>query len=395
MLPRTSLLLALLTATSVVACTAASSGDDDDGTSNRKSKSKTSPSKSDDDGDTEVEKEDDAPHAIGTIVLGESHASGRSNPTPIVSATFAPGVVVDAAKACTQSIDGCEFRPVPRCTKTPSGCAANELCTFDDACAAVCKPIVRCDETCEADEVCNDDGTGEGTCVKVPTFDAGPLAFSGTTTPITLFPPYAYESTGNGAPFLGGAKIQVQAQGATGAGFEGFDESMTATTFIQTSPALNKLPRAEVFGTGALPITWTAGKDAIVVTASGAEGSATCKADDASGRFELSRKVLTAVQGAAPRSQTPFVALSVARERTTTTKDKKAKGPYGETKVPSKGWLTLTSTSIESTSFQGCQTGQSICGDECADLATDRDHCGACSTACSTNQYCQAGACRQ
>ncbi|MBI5543932.1 MAG: hypothetical protein HY901_08605 [Deltaproteobacteria bacterium] len=41
----------------------------------------------------------------------------------------------------------------------------------------------------------------------------------------------------------------------------------------------------------------------------------------------------------------------------------------------------------------GCPAGQSVCGPECADLKTDSNHCGSCSTACDPSEACANGAC--
>lgn len=40
-----------------------------------------------------------------------------------------------------------------------------------------------------------------------------------------------------------------------------------------------------------------------------------------------------------------------------------------------------------------CQSGRTKCGNTCADLNSDANHCGACNTACSAGQTCQGGAC--
>ncbi len=40
-----------------------------------------------------------------------------------------------------------------------------------------------------------------------------------------------------------------------------------------------------------------------------------------------------------------------------------------------------------------CPSGMTDCGGTCVDLSTDRDHCGACGTACAIHEICSAGAC--
>jgi hypothetical protein len=41
----------------------------------------------------------------------------------------------------------------------------------------------------------------------------------------------------------------------------------------------------------------------------------------------------------------------------------------------------------------GCSVGQQACGGECANLATSREHCGACGVQCSSDEYCVDGEC--
>jgi hypothetical protein len=348
-----------------------------------------------------VDPEDPAnqpPHSLGTIILGESHASGGGGTaSPIVSATFVPDAI--KARACTKKLDAsCEIAERPKCTKTTentSGCADNEVCTFDESCTSVCKKVAVCSLECEEDEVCTLDKAGKATCTKPETFDAGPIAFSGTTTPITLYPPYRYETTGTkGAPFLAGADIKVQASGATAAGFEKFEEQFKSTTFIQTTPALNKLSREKIFGTGSVPIAWAPGADTILVTVSGAGGAVTCKATDSAGKFDLPRTAIAAAMGDGKTGEgTQSLSLSVARQRKETKKDKKAKGELTAITVQPEGWLDLITVSTETTSFQGCPTGQSYCGTECVNLKTDAENCGACGKVCGSGMTCGNGTC--
>ena len=55
------------------------------------------------------------------------------------------------------------------------------------------------DEACVADPKSTDPSLGK--CEKVESFDAGPIAFSGTAMAISLFPPYSYEAKSDGSPF--------------------------------------------------------------------------------------------------------------------------------------------------------------------------------------------------
>jgi len=342
------------------------------------------------------------PHSLGTIVLGEAHGSGAgaTRSVPIVTATFIPDALL--AKACTKKVDGCEVQQVPKCTKvttSSTGCNTGETCAFDDACNATCKRVPVCETACQEDETCKlvqPNGTSPaGTCVKRESFDAGPLAFSGTTTPITLYPPYAYEGSGQGAPFLAGSELRVQASGATEAGFEKFDEKFTATTFLQTSPSLSKISRDKVFGSGPLPIAWVPGKDRILISISGPGGTATCKVDDAAGTFEVPRTVVNAALGdgtTAPTGTTQALSISVARQRKEIKKDKKAKGELSIAEVKPEGWLELVTTSSESASFQGCAATQQLCKDVCTSTQTDAQNCGECGRVCPSGA-CQAGSC--
>jgi hypothetical protein len=322
----------------------------------------------------------DPPHALGTISLGESHASGGGASRPFVSAVFVPDAA--STKSCDREVAGCRVRTVPKCGD--QGCPSGEFCAFDDACKAVCKPT--CGKSCPTGEVCVKQG-GEETCTKATSFDAGPIAFSGTTTAITLFPPYSYEADAQGAPYLPGATIKVQAQGAAEAGFEAFAEEFTATTFVQTSPKLSELPRAKVFGTDPLPVAWVAGKDAIQITIAGARGGATCDADDATGKFDLPRAVVDAVL----EDDATFLSVSVARVRKETRKGKKTKGSIPGVTIQPDGWLDLVTSSTESASFQGCPGGGAICGDQCVDVKNDRANCGGCGKVCAGE--CTAGKC--
>lgn len=353
------------------------------------------------------EEEDDVtkqpPHSLGTILLGESHGSGTaSKSTPIVSASFVPDALL--TKSCKKKLDaGCEIFEVPKCTKvttSTTGCDAGETCAFDDSCKAVCSRVALCEKACAEDETCKlvqPLGTSTtGTCVKRELFDAGPLAFSGTTTAITLYPPYSFESDGQGAPFLAGAELRVQAQGATEAGFEKFDEKFTSTTFIQTTPSLAKIPREKVFGTGPLPVAWAPANDTILINLSGIGGTATCKVKDADGKFDVPRSVVDAALGVGTTTGTTgtqTLSVSVARQRKEVKKDKKAKGELSQTKVIPTGWLELVTLSTESASFQGCASTQSICGETCTDTKTDRNNCGTCGNVCTSAQSCVSGKC--
>jgi hypothetical protein len=265
----------------------------------------------------------EGPHALGTLVLGESH--GESGSRRIVTVTFVP--------------DATTSTNAPR---TVAGCEVTAAAPKNDAAPKT-------------------------------SFDAGAIAISGATTPITLYPPYAHDDLAPGAPFVTGAKLEVQASGATGAGFESFDETFTGTKLVVASPSLAKLSKASVFGPGALPIGWAPGADEIWVTVSGEGGSLRCKADDAKGHFDVPREALKTALGHATT-----LSVSLARERTELKKGLKTKGEIEGAVVRPVGWLALTTTSIETASFQ-CS------GAECGGVTTTP--CQDCRTTLCKTEY--------
>jgi hypothetical protein len=244
-----------------------------------------------------TEPDPDAPHALGSISIRETHESGSTS-RHTVTASFLPEA--PSASITPGNVAGCELiAPSPSAPRSPEG------------------------------------------------FDAGPLAISGTTEPITLSPPYVDRGETAGVPFDAGAKLRVQALGAAGAGFEAFDETFTATQLVETTPPVAKLARGVVFGAGVVPITWIAGTDPIWIGVAGTGGSLRCAADDKQGRFEVPREVIKAALGGATR-----LTFSVVRERTETKKSKKTRGELGDVVVRPRGWLALSTSSTETASFQ-------------------------------------------
>ncbi|MFO0578263.1 MAG: hypothetical protein U1A78_30020 [Polyangia bacterium] len=336
-----------------------------------------------------------APHALGQIVLGESHSPGGGTASPRVSAGFIPDTKA-AKKKCTMMIAGCEIGMTPKCGTTPDGGCdfinKREVCQFDDSCQAKC--VKLCDARCGADEECYFPSPDAPSCRKRETFDAGALSFAGTTTSITLFPPYSFTSMGNGAPFLEKSELTVQASGATTAGFDAFTHKFTATTYLRTEPALNKITKAQAFGTGPVPVKWVPGADQIVLTVSGPAGAATCAAKDETGSFDVPREVVAAVVG--DRTDiNQSLAISVMRQRKEVKKGQKTKGMLLTQMVQPDGWLELTTTSSESASFTGCSAGTALCGgDMCVDVRYDEENCGKCGNACASSDRCSNGKCQ-
>lgn len=327
------------------------------------------PPPAEDDGDVTKQ----PPHALGAITLGETHASvsGTSpKATPIVNASFFPDAML--TKTCRKLIEGgCYLTAIPKCDKvttTTTGCNSGEYCKYDDACKPTCAAQPVCSVACKEDEVCEPSLGTSGVCTKKPVFDAGPLAFAGTTTPITLYPPYSFDSEGQGAPFLAGVELTIQGAGAAEAGFEKFDEKFKATTFLQMNPTLSKIGRDKIFGAAALPFVWTPGADTVVVNVSGLGGTASCKVDDKLGKFDMPRAVVKAALGTpAPGMETAAqsLSISVARIRKEVKKGKKTKSSPAVSKVQPDGWLELTTMSTETAAFTGCASTQTVCGETC------------------------------
>lgn len=335
------------------------------------------------------------PHALGQIVLGESHSSSGGSASPYVLASFIPDTTA-VKKKCAKTIAGCELATAPQCSTTPDGgcdfLSKREICQFDDNCQPRC--VKLCDAKCGADEECYFPSPGSTACRKRETFDAGALSFAGTTTSITLFPPYSYSGSGAGAPFLEKSELTVQASGAAGAGFDGFTQKWNSTTYLRTEPPLSKLTKAQAFGSGAVPVKWVPGTDKIVLSVSGPGGAATCIAKDEMGAYDVPREVITAVLGERT-DVNQLLSISVTRQRKETRKGLKTKGVLLSQMVQSDGWLELSTTSNESITIQGCSAGTALCGgDMCVDLRYDEKNCGRCGKVCATSDRCNYGSCQ-
>jgi hypothetical protein len=328
----------------------------------------------------------DTPHAIGLVALGESHKPGGSS-VPTVLATFLPDSTA-LPQACTTQVAGCTLVTAPQCG---TGCGSGQVCGWDTVCNPTCQ--AACTAQCTANEECYFPSPGQPACRPTQSFDAGPLAFMGTTSPITMFPPYQYQGMAGGAPFLANAQIEIQAQGASGAGFDAFDEKLTATTFVQTTPPIDELASATVFGVGAVPIGWNPGSDTINITVTGAGGiTVTCTAQDSTGHFDLPRAAIAAAQGSGGGGG---FSITVTREHDDWYKSQGTRGTLTGQTVQPVGWLELTTESTESASFQGCpQANDTMCPDGCFDTSSDPLHCGSCTVVCTSDQSCNSGSCQ-
>lgn len=328
------------------------------------------------------------PHALGTIVLGESHPADGGNATPIVSAAFMPDADL-AASSCTQQVAGCEITVAPDCGDV--GCDSGEYCGFDDGCQATCLDI--CDADCGSGEVCYFPSPGNAACKAIETFDAGALTFGGTTTALTLFPPYTFNGEASGAPFAPGSALSVDASGATAAGFEAFSREFDATDLLQTD--LELLGVQDAYGDGPIPIGWTPGNESITVTAAvasidGLSGTVTCEADDSTGGFAFPRE---AIDAAIDGGTLSGITLTVTRKRTEVHHDLTTTGSLLEVTVQPEGWLELVTSSSESYTVEGCDFGEAVCGGSCVDVSNDPNNCGGCGDTCAAGDECWDAQC--
>jgi hypothetical protein len=339
------------------------------------------------DGGSDGGVEEQGPHARGIVVLGESHAPKASTSSPIVTATFVPDYHAQPA-ACGEQVAGCFVQTPPDCGGL---CDFDEYCAFDEGCEAKC--MRTCDLACAADEVCYFPIPENPACKKVEHFDAGALNFTGTTVPITLFPPYVFQGNVTGALYLPDSDITVHGSGTTGAGFESFEESFRTTSYLRTQ--IDEIGLPELYGSGPLPVTWTAGSDdvRIQLTVSGLSasyGMITCEADDSAGSFGVPREAILSVLE--PNEELGGISVSVERRRSELRKGLSTTGQLLDQIVQPEGWLELVSTSVESITLTGCG-GQAYCGGECIDVQWNDDHCGSCNNACSAIEACYAGTC--
>jgi hypothetical protein len=330
------------------------------------------------------------PHAMGSITVLEAHATTGGNATSTVAAGFIPDAAT-APPVCTQTVAGCEVMLAPSCNGT---CGTKQYCAFDDTCKASCKPI--CDAMCSDTEECYFPTPTTSACRARQSFDAGTLTLSGTTTPVTLFPPYSFKGIDSGSLFNDGAQLSVTATGAgTGAGYLGFTESFTATHVFRTEPALDKLGITDIFGNGDIPIRWSAGQDAITVTAtvvanSGKVGTLVCKVDDSTGKFDLPRQAIKAVL--ASGDSLDHLTVAVTRSKLSSIYDLTTTGMLPGVDIQPVGWLDLATSSTETTSFEGCSDNQQVCGNACVDTNTNA-HCGSCDNACASGDSCETDKC--
>ncbi|MEM6295180.1 MAG: hypothetical protein AAGA54_28170 [Myxococcota bacterium] len=335
--------------------------------------------------DTGADPPPPADYALGRVVLSESHVEGSGSASGSVSAAFIPDAAI-ATGTCTEQVAGCEIAVLPDC---PAGCGDGEYCGFADGCESACLDI--CDASCDDDEVCYFAAPGQAACREREDFDAGSLSFSGTTTPITLFPPYVANGFDTGAPYLPSSDVSISASGATGAGFEAFDASFGTTTLMNSS--LDDVTVSQAYGSGPMPVQWQAGTDDVVVSVTvsaldGSYGTITCDADDANGGFDVPREAIEAAVGG---QDAAAVSVSLTRRRVEVVDGLTTTGELLFAEVQSDGRLELITSSTASATIEGCGFAELLCDDECTDVEFDQDHCGGCNQPCEG--LCEYGEC--
>lgn len=329
------------------------------------------------------------PHALGSITITEAHASSGGQSTSSVAVGFMPDAATAPAR-CTREVAGCQLALVPDCNDT---CGDEEYCTFSSSCTAMCKRA--CDADCGTGEECYFPTPNQPACRRTLSFDAGSIQISGTTAPITLFPPYSFNAIDTGSLFVDGAMLSVTATGATVAGYSAFSESFAATSLLRSSPRLDQLGIPTVFGTGSVPIRWVPGDDKVVVTATviGTDhkvGTLTCKADDSAGSFDLPREAITAaLDGDTLRS----MSLAVTRTAKRTIYDVATMGSIAGVEIQPVGWVEMSTTSTESATLEGCSGDEQVCGNTCVDVTDSEQNCGSCGNACTGQDVCEQGTC--
>jgi len=289
---------------------------------------------------------EDGPHALGTIVLGETHPVGTADALAVMSATFIPDAET-AAQSCAMDVGGCQVSLPVDCT--PTVCAADQVCAYDDNCMPTCQTV--CNASCAADEVCYFPFPGTPACRKVEAFDAGRLDFFGTNDPITLFPPYTLPAGVEGPLAQPDREITVTASGATQAGFAMFEA--TTTSIDSVFSTIDEILPTDAFGVGDLMIAWAPGADemriSITVTGTlGGTGVVTCEADDTTGTFAVPR---AAIDAAVPKDTPNSMSLSLQRTHTETMTGISTVGSLLQETVQPTGWVDFSYVSIETGSL--------------------------------------------
>jgi hypothetical protein len=306
------------------------------------------------------------PSAQGRVELAQTHGANAGTTMSTMTAGFVPDADGPGAPGtCSELVLGCAIERTPRCA---AGCAPDEECAYDGACAPACRRPAR--------------------------FDAGAITFAGTTQPITVPPPYTPAPL-EGPIFADGGELRVSAAGATVAGYAGFDETLTATTSLAADPPLAEQIGDDVFTGRDLDARWIAGNDTaeLVATVYADDGEAiaiACPGDDDAGAGTLPRGAIDAALAGRTLDRLTF---GVRRSRTRAVYPIDTLGTVEGQTVQPRGWLDLTTSSTEHVVVNGCADGEDRCEDGCTVLASDPAHCGSCDHACEPGDGCQDSAC--
>ncbi|MGE0550745.1 MAG: hypothetical protein AB7R00_27015, partial [Kofleriaceae bacterium] len=109
------------------------------------------------------------PHAIGGIIVSESHMASGGSSRSTVSAGFLPDAAM-AAPRCVQEVAGCEIQLTPDCG---APCGSREYCTWSETCQPMCKRA--CDASCGPNEECYIPTPTTTGCRQIQSFDAGSI----------------------------------------------------------------------------------------------------------------------------------------------------------------------------------------------------------------------------
>ena len=116
----------------------------------------------------------------------------------------------------------------------------------------------------------------------------------------------------------------------------------------------------------------------------------TCAVNDSAGSGTIPRAVLTAAGGGEAPNR---VSLTLTRTRASIQKGLTTVGTLTTTHVEPEGWVEVVTTSMETHTFEGCSSYESLCGDACIETDYDEQNCGTCGNVCAANQTCSEGEC--
>ena len=149
----------------------------------------------------------------------------------------------------------------PRGILCPAGCPTlDEGCTFDDTCSPACETPCP---TCGADESCLNTLGQTNVCIPFSYRSTlGDVTVTGTTSPISLMPPFYNASPAE--QLLAAGPITIAGLGADIAGFRQFELMAEPPTAVELVTPLTSLTMASFEAD--LPLSWTANGDSMEVT---------------------------------------------------------------------------------------------------------------------------------